>query len=157
MDRGVGIAENATMVEARSTASLAQGLAQWLRNPVVRRQLVRFVIVGTGNTLISFVSYRLLLAVSVPYLAAAPVAWAAGAVNGYVFNRRWTFGAPDSARARILYVLVAAAGAGSLSFLVLLFARGAGLPKVEAFLAAVPLVTVATFVANRVWTFSARD
>jgi putative flippase GtrA len=154
---GVGIAQNATMVEARSTASLAQGLAQWLRNPVVRRQLVRFVIVGVGNTLISFVSYRLLLAVSVPYLAAAPVAWGAGAVNGYVFNRRWTFGAPDSARARILYVLVAAAGAGSLSLLVLLFARGAGLPNVEAFLAAVPLVTVATFVANRVWTFSARD
>jgi putative flippase GtrA len=123
----------------------------------VRRQLVRFVIVGVGNALVSFLSYRLLLGVSVPYLAAAPVAWAAGAVNGYVFNSHWTFGAPDSARARILYVLVAAAGAGSLSLLVLLFARGAELPKVEAFLAAVPLVTLATFVANRVWTFSARD
>lgn len=145
------------MVGARNTAWLAQGFAHGLRSPVVRRQLVRFAIVGVGNTLISFVSYRLLLAVGVPYLAAAAVAWAAGAVNGYVFNSRWTFAAPDSARARILYVLVAAAGAGSSSLLVLLFARGAGLPKVEAFLAAVPLVTLATFIANRVWTFSARD
>jgi hypothetical protein len=51
-------------------------------------------------------------------------------------------------RARILYVLVTAAGAGSSSLLVLLFARGAGLGKVEAFLAAVPLVTVSTFAAR---------
>ena len=52
-----------------------------------------------------------------------------------------------------------AAGGFSLPsrLLVLLFARGAELPKVEAFLAAVPLVTLATFLANRVWTFSARD
>jgi putative flippase GtrA len=78
-------------------------------------------------------------------------------VNGYVFNRRWTFGARDSTRARILYLLVAAAGAGTLDLLVLLFARGAGLPKVEAFLAAVPIVTVSTFAANRIWTFSDRD
>jgi putative flippase GtrA len=124
---------------------------------VVRRQFIRFGIVGVANTLISFVSYRLLLAVGVAYLAAAPLAWGAGAVNGYIFNRRWTFEARDSNRARILYVLVAAAGAGAVSLLVLLFARGAGLPKFEAFVAAVPLVTVSTFVANRVWTFSDRD
>jgi putative flippase GtrA len=124
---------------------------------VVRRQLVRFGIVGVANTLISFVSYRLLLAVGLVYLAAAPLAWAAGAVNGYIFNRRWTFAARDTTRARILYLLVAAAGAGTLDLLVLLFARGAGLPKVEAFLAAVPIVTVSTFAANRIWTFSDRD
>jgi putative flippase GtrA len=152
---GVGIAQNATMVEARSTASLAQGLAQWLRNPVVRRQLVRFVIVGVGNTLISFVSYRLLLAVSVPYLAAAPVAWGAGAVNGYVFNRGWTFGARDSTGARVRYLAVQAAGALSTSLLVT-GVVAAGIGKGEAYLAAVPPVTVLMFVANRFWTFADR-
>ena len=123
----------------------------------MRRQLVRFGIVGVANTVISFVSYRLLLAVGVVYLAAAPLAWAAAVVNGYVFNRRWTFGARDSTQARILYLLVAAAGAGTLDLLVLFFAGAAGLPKVEAFLAAVPIVTVSTFAANRIWTFSDRD
>jgi putative flippase GtrA len=92
----------------------------------------------------------------VPYLLAAALSWAAGAVNGYVFNRRWTFQARDSARARIRYVLVAAAGAGSVSLLVWIFVRGAGIPKLEAFLAAVPVVTVSTFVANRAWTFKER-
>src|SRR5262245_16277412 len=145
------------MLEARSAGSRARGLVGWLRDPVVQRQLGRFAVVGVANTLIGLVSYRLLLAVEVPYLVAAPVAWAAGAVNGYVLNRRWTFRARDTPRARVLSVLVAAAGAGSTGLLVFLFHEGAGLTKLEAFLAAAPVVVVATFVANRVWTFSDRD
>ena len=38
----------------------------------------------------------------------------------------------------------------------LAFVRGAGLGRFEAYLAAVPLVTVSTFLANRYWTFSDR-
>ncbi len=128
-----------------------------LRSPALRRQFIRFLIVGVANTVISFVVYRLLLAVSVAYVVAAPVAWGAGAVNGYVLNRRWTYEARDSARARILYVLVMGAGAGSSSLLVLFFARVAGLGKVEAFLAALAIISVSTFLANRAWTFSDRD
>jgi putative flippase GtrA len=157
VDSPVAIADNATMLEARSAGSRARGLVGWLRDPVLRRQLARFAVVGVANTLISLVSYRLLLAVDVPYVVAAPIAWAFGAVNGYIFNRRWTFRARDTVRARVLYVLVAAAGAGSTSLLVFLFVEGAGLTKLEAFLAAAPVVVVATFVANRVWTFSDRD
>ena len=146
MDSSGPIAHNASMLAAPSR----------LRSPEVRRQFVRFLTVGVANTLISFVVYRLLLAVDVPYVVAAPVAWAVGAVNGYVFNSRWTFAARDSSRARILYVLVTAGGAASSSLLVFLFAA-AGLGKVEAFLAALPLVTVATFAANRIWTFADRE
>jgi putative flippase GtrA len=126
-----------------------------LRSPEVRRHFVRFLIVGVANTLITFVVYRLLLTVDVAYVVAAPVAWAVGAVNGYVFNSRWTFAARDSTCARIVYGLVTAAGAGSSSLLVWLFAA-AGLGKVEAFLVVLPLVTVATFAANRIWTFADR-
>jgi putative flippase GtrA len=157
VDSHGALAHNATMLEARSEGSRARGLVGWLRDPVVQRQLGRFAVVGVANTLIGLVSYRLLLAVDVPYVIAAPIAWAAGAVNGYVFNRRWTFRARDTTRARILYVLVAAVGAGSASLLVYVFVEGAGLTKLEAFIAAAPVVVVATFVANRVWTFSDRD
>jgi putative flippase GtrA len=157
VDSRAAIAHNAAMPGARSATSRARGLAGRLRSPELRRQFIRFSIVGVANTVISFVAYRLLLAVGVVYVAAAPLAWGAGAVNGYVFNRRWTFEARPSTRARILYVLVMGAGAGSSSLLVLLFARGVGLGKVEAFLAALAIITVSTFVANRVWTFSDRD
>jgi putative flippase GtrA len=122
----------------------------------VPREFVRFLIVGVANTLISLVVYRALLAFGVWYVVSAPIAWGAGVVNGYVFNRRWTFRAPDTGRARALYALFGAAGAGAASLLVLLFVRGAGIGKFEAYLAAIPLVTVSTFLANRYWTFSDR-
>lgn len=121
------------------------------------RQFVRFLVVGVGNTLVSFGVYRLLLAVGTPYAAAAPIAFGVGAVNGYVFNRRWTFAARDSTRARIVYVVVQAAGAVATTLLVLLFVRVAGVDKVLAYLAAIAPVTVSTFAANRLWTFTDRD
>ncbi len=117
------------------------------------RQFSRFLVVGVGNTLISFGVYALLLRVGAPYLVAAPIAFAAGAVNGYVFNRTWTFHARDSTQARVLYVIVQAIGAVSTSLLTLLFVQ-AGASEVVAFLATVPLVTVSMFVANRRWTFA---
>jgi putative flippase GtrA len=120
------------------------------------RQFTRFLVVGVGNTLVSFVAYRLLLFVDTPYVAAAALGFSAGAVNGYVFNRRWTFGARDSTRARVLYVAVQAAGAASTSLLVLAFVRAGEVGKVAAYLAAIPPVTVAMYAANRLWTFADR-
>lgn len=120
------------------------------------REFVRFLIVGVANTLISLVVYRALLALGVWYLVSAPVAWGAGVINGYIFNRRWTFRARDTRRSRALYALFGAVGAVVASLLVLLFVGGVGIGKFEAYLAAVPLVTVSTFLANRYWTFSDR-
>jgi putative flippase GtrA len=121
------------------------------------RQFARFLFVGVGNTVLSFVAYRLLLALGTPYVIAAALGFSVGALNGYVFNRRWTFAARDSARARFVYVAVQAAGAASTSLLVLLFVRGVGVDKVGAYVAAIPPVTVCTFMANRLWTFADRN
>jgi putative flippase GtrA len=126
------------------------------RSDATHHQFARFLLVGVSNTALSFVVYRLLLVVSTPYLVAAPVAFAVGALNGYILNRRWTFAARDTTQARLLYVLVAAGGAASTSLLVWAFAQGAGTSKVVAYLAAIPPVTVGTFLANRRWTFTDR-
>jgi len=126
------------------------------RRRAFRLQLARFVVVGVVNTAISFVSYRLLLTASTPYVLAAALAFAAGAINGYVFNRRWTFGAKDSVRARLIYLAVQATGAVTASLLVFLFVYIVGFGKVTAYLAALPPVTLGTFVANRSWTFAHR-
>ena len=119
-------------------------------------QLARFLVVGVGNTAVSFVVYRLLLALGAWYVLAAPLAFAAGAVNGYIFNRRWTFAARDSTRARVLYLSVQALGAVSTSLLVFVFVHLAGTGRVVAYLAAIPPVTLCMFAANRVWTFAER-
>jgi putative flippase GtrA len=143
----------------RAPVSGGRGWAERVRtrrdHPVP--QLGRFLVVGVGNTVLSFIVYRLLLAVGAWYLLAAPLAFAVGAVNGFVFNRRWTFGARDTTRARVLYVMVQVVGAVSTSLLVLLFVRVAGTGRVGAYLAAVPPVTVGMFAANRLWTFDERN
>ena len=119
-------------------------------------QFARFLVVGVGNTVVSFIAYRLLLAVGTPYAVAAPLAFAVGALNGYVFNRRWTFAASDTTRARVLYVGFQVLGALSTSLLVVLFVDGLGVGRVWAYLASIPPVTVSLFLANRFWTFSER-
>ena len=87
---------------------------------------------------------------------AAAVAFAAGAANGYVLNRRWTFSARDSARARLGYVCVQVAGALTTSLLVWLAVHEAAAGRIAAYVVAVPPVTVLMFLANRVWTFADR-
>ena len=96
----------------------------------------------------------MLLAISTPYVLAAFLGFAVGALNGYILNRRWTFAAPDTTRARVLYVAVQAVGAVSTSLLVLLLHEAAGIGKLGAYLAAIPPVTVLMFFANRAWTFA---
>ena len=108
------------------------------------------------NTLLSFIAYRVLLLAGTPYVLAAFLGFPVGAVNGYVFNRRWTFTARDSTRARVLYVAVQVGGAVSISLLVFLFHRVAGADKIAAYLVAIPPVTICMFIANRIWTFADR-
>jgi putative flippase GtrA len=115
-------------------------------------QLGRFLVVGVTNTIVSVVVYTVLLALGTPYLVAAPIAFLAGAVNGYILNRRWTFAARDTMRARALYLCVAAGGTIATSLLVALFVA-LGLGEIGAFVLTIPPVTVLTFLANRHWTF----
>jgi putative flippase GtrA len=119
-------------------------------------QFARFLAVGAANTAISFALYSLLVGASTPAALAATVAFAAGAVNGYVLNRRWTFCAPDSPKARIAYVCVQAVGALATGLLVGILVHEAAAGRVGAYLVAVPPVTVLMFLANRLWTFADR-
>ena len=152
---------NGPTIANRRAGGARARLAERLRNRLLRRedpsrQFVRYVLVGFVNTTLGFFVYRGLLEIGTPYALAAALAFGVGSVNGYILNRRWTFAASDTTRARIVYVVVQASGAATTSLLVLLFVRAAGTGRIWAYLVAIPPVTVATFAANRVWTFSER-
>jgi putative flippase GtrA len=116
-------------------------------------QFARFLVVGLGNTVISFVLYTALVLAGAPYWAAGALAFCAGAANGYVFNRRWTFAVPDSAGARARYLVVQLGGLGGTTGLLWTLVS-AGTGRIGAYAATIPVVTAATFAVNRGWTFA---
>jgi putative flippase GtrA len=124
-----------------------------LTNDSVARQFGRFVLVGISNTAISFVAYAVLIRVGVPYWASGAFAFALGAANGYILNRRWTFAARDTMRARLRYLVVQTAGLGATVALLWLFVSSAGIDRLAAYPITIPIVTLTTFFANKGWTF----
>jgi putative flippase GtrA len=122
----------------------------------LRGQLGRFLLVGVSNTLVSIVAYRLLLRLGVPYVAAAALAFAAGAANGYVLNRRWTFRAADTWAARGSYVAVQVLGLVASALLVWAVVELGGLGARAAQLVVIPVVTALTFVLSRQVVFRRR-
>jgi putative flippase GtrA len=120
-------------------------------------QFGKFVAVGMSNTAVSLLTYAGLLRIDVIYPVAGAIAFLAGAVNGYVLNRRWTFAAADTWRARRRYVLVQLAGLGATTALLWMLVSLASLGRITAYALTIPAVTLATFTANRGWTFRSRS
>jgi len=140
--------------EPRRPAPSVAGAGARLRAPVVV-QFVKFGIVGVSNTLLTFIVYTLLLKVfGVWYLAASTVGFIAGATNGFLLNRRWTFRehVGDGLTA-VRWAIVQTCGLAINLGLLFLFVSEAGLDKLLAQALATVFVTVTTFIANRSWTF----
>jgi putative flippase GtrA len=118
-------------------------------------QFVKFGVVGVSNTLIFFLVYTLLLKVfGVWYVAASGIGFAVGAINGFLWNRAWTFrGHVGDALTPVRWFVVQTSGLLVNLGLVYLFVDGAGLGELVGQAATIAIVTVLTFLANRAWTF----
>jgi putative flippase GtrA len=121
-------------------------------------QFVKFGIVGVSNTLLTFAVYTVLLkGFGVWYLAASAIGFVVGAVNGFLWNRRWTFrGHVGDALTPVRWGIVQGCGLGLNLGLLYLFVHEAGLDELLGQAFATVIVTVLTFLANRAWTFRVR-
>jgi len=59
--------------------------------------LVRFTLVGIGNTLVDFGVFFLLTSMGVSYVLAQICSYSAGVINSYIWNRTWTFRVQEKA------------------------------------------------------------
>jgi putative flippase GtrA len=118
-------------------------------------QFAKFGVVGVSNTLIFFLVYTLLWKVfGVWYVAASGIGFAVGAVNGFLWNRAWTFkGHVGDALTPVRWFVVQSSGLLINLGLVYLFVDGVGLGKLEGQAVTIAIVTVVTFLVNRAWTF----
>lgn len=125
------------------------------RLPVELQQLALFGAVGVLNTALSLAVYDALLAAGGHYLLAAPIAFAAGAVNGYVLNARFTFRRPRSRASLLRYVAAQLAAAGAADLLLWLLVT-ATRERLAAYAATLLLVSAASFLTSRRWVFALR-
>jgi putative flippase GtrA len=125
-----------------------------LRMPLIL-QFVKFGIVGVSNTLISFAVYTLLLKVfGVWYVAASGIGFGVGAVNGFLWNRAWTFrGHVGDALTPVRWFVVQSCGLLLDLGLVYVLVDGVGLDELVGQALTTAIVTVLTFFVNRAWTF----
>ncbi len=114
-------------------------------------QFVKYGAVGASNTVLSAGCFAAGLALGADAVAAATVAFAAGSVNGFVWNRRWTFAGRPGA-SPLAYVLVQAAGLGATDLLIA--ALDLPLGHAAAYVVTTGAVTLATFAANRRFAFA---
>jgi putative flippase GtrA len=124
-------------------------------NAATVAQFVKFGIVGVSNTVLSFAVYALLLKVfGLWYVAASAIAFAVGAVNGFLLNRRWTFKEHvGDALTPVRWGIVQSCGLALNLGLVYMFVDAVGLDKLIGQACATGIVTVCAFFANRAWTF----
>jgi putative flippase GtrA len=128
-----------------------------LFDPAERGRLVRFLVVGGSSTAVALLIYAGAIALGIPYLIGGGVGYGAGILNGYTWNRTWTFEAgdfhlPEFSR----YLLVQ--GGGLLANLVgLTFAvERLGMAEFAAELATLVPIVLITYLLNRWWTFGTR-
>ncbi len=109
-------------------------------------RLVRYATVGVANTLLTFVAFAVLTHAGVNASVASALAFAAGAINGYSLNRRWTF----QARGHFgRYVAVQALGAAcsAAGIVIVAAAITARRPLDECLV--IPAVTMLTYTLSR--------
>lgn len=118
-------------------------------------QFLKFGIVGVSNTLIFFAVYTLLLKVfGVWYVAASGIGFAVGAINGFLWNRAWTFkGHVGDALTPVRWFIVQGGGLLLNLGLVYTFVDGIGLDELVGQAVTIVIVTLVTFFVNRAWTF----
>jgi putative flippase GtrA len=140
--------------ESREAGSSVATAAPRTRTHVVL-QFVKFGIVGVSNTLLTFAVYTVLLkGFGVWYLAASAIGFVAGATNGFLLNRRWTFrGHVGDALTPVRWAIVQGCGLVVNEGLLFVLVHEARLDELLGQAFATAVVTVVTFFANRAWTF----
>ncbi|HEY2759266.1 MAG TPA: GtrA family protein [Pirellulales bacterium] len=135
--------------------------ARLLSSAEIRRQLSRFLVIGTGCVLVDLTIYQLLATqLSLPLYVAKGISYLAGVVVGFVGNKWWTFRSTRRSAAEplsylALYLVTLAVNIGCNQ--AILMALGglivANQAKWVAFLIATGMTTVLNFIGMRLFTF----
>ena len=117
----------------------------------------RYAVVGASSFVIDLGVYTVLVLSGVWYVPARALSLVAAVINGYTWNRLWTFRAGRHRNTMLAKYYGVQAGCLALNVsLLTLLVELAGLGKVVAAAVALPVVAAVSFLVNRFWTFEVR-
>lgn len=145
MDIGLGVERETRAHVRRATRSRAHREL---------RRVVKYGLVGMVNVALDFTLYAVLVSLGLWYPIAKTVSLVVATANGYTLNRLWTFRAGAHRNAVLTkYVTVQALCLAANIALLVLLIEGAGLHQITAQAIALPIIALASFAAQRLWTF----
>lgn len=117
-------------------------------------QFIKFSLVGVSNTLISLISYTILVRLGLYYVIANVLAYGIGMLNSYILNKLWVFKSKKSVGSTSLKFTLVSLGSLSISTCFLyLCVSIIGLNKILAQVVVTFLVLIINFSANKIWAF----
>jgi putative flippase GtrA len=124
-----------------------------LSHPELNR-VVKFALVGLSNTIITLGVYGGLVHLGANYMVAAVIGWSVGALNGYTWNRIWTFRVGAHQHELLgKYLGVALTGLILNTVLLRIAIEELGFEELGGQAVVLPIVAATTFLINRFWTF----
>ncbi|HXK77592.1 MAG TPA: GtrA family protein [Oscillospiraceae bacterium] len=120
-----------------------------------RKQFIRFCLIGVLNTAVDYAVFSAVSLFSENIYLAQTCGYAAGVLNSYTLNRKWTFDtqgkffSPEFVKFIVVNLVSYAASLGALWLLADVW----GLNKYFAKILLVGVTLVINFVLNRIWVF----
>ena len=75
-------------------------------NNVDFTKLFRFLVVGIGNTGISYVTFSILFYLSDAYMLSSVIAYVVAVINSFMFNKNWVFKHNDTTDVKLLMLFL---------------------------------------------------
>ncbi|EMI09302.1 MULTISPECIES: GtrA family protein [Anoxybacillus] len=120
-----------------------------------KMMLVRFAVVGIGNTLVDFVVFFLLASIGVPYVFSQVCSYSAGMMNSYVWNRTWTFQVRKKASVQefLQFIFINLVSLSTTIVLLYLLHKLAGMQLFSSKAVATVAGMAVNFAGSRFWVF----
>lgn len=122
-------------------------------------QFIKFGIVGASNTIISYVTYILLLRVGMYYLIASIISFVVSVLNSYFWNNRYVFKSEEGKERiwwKVLFkTFISYAGTGLVlsNILLILWVEVICIPKELAPLINLVITIPLNYIVNKFWAY----
>jgi putative flippase GtrA len=121
------------------------------------KKLLKFSLIGLINTLITIISYIVLVKLGVNYILANCISYMIGLLNSYYWNKKWVFNYNEqhiSVFVKFIIVNLFVLGINTLS--IYLCVHNFGLNHYFAQLIATAIGMIFNFILNSKWTFGSK-